>query len=320
MKTDQITVVIPLYNKERWVGRALASVLEQSHPPAEVIVVDDGSTDASAAVVESIKDCRIKLIRQNNQGVSVARNRGTQEAQSRWVAFLDADDWWFPRFLETCQSLLYYAPNAVLLGTNVSLGELGKTAFECSGPDPWIIHDFAEAAVDQLYPPIPNCSCVVDKDALHRAGGFPKGVALGEDVDTWLRLSLQGPFALSRNANIYYEFEDTQSAVRRLSPICGPNFPPAVATYKRLRGTLDRTRNQTFMRYARFCLAQCMQDSQGRSDWRNVISIFRHHSDVAGFPLVIDLLRSVSRSAFYKMRARVGFRSRLRRFRRRIGM
>ena len=93
MKSD-ISVVIPLYNKEKEIARTLRSVLAQTSQPLEIIVVDDGSTDGSAARVEEIGSPLIRLIRQENRGVSAARNRAMQEACGEYAALLDGDDTW----------------------------------------------------------------------------------------------------------------------------------------------------------------------------------------------------------------------------------
>src|SRR5450759_2144524 len=97
----KFSIVIPLYNKEATVERAIRSALSQTIQDFEIIVVDDGSTDNGAKVVASIDDHRIRLIHQKNQGVSVARNRGIAEAKYDLIAFLDADDEWLPDFLKT---------------------------------------------------------------------------------------------------------------------------------------------------------------------------------------------------------------------------
>ena len=91
-----ISVVIPLYNKVKYIRRALDSVLNQTSADLEVIVVDDGSTDGGGHVVLRQHDGRVRLIRQGNKGVSVARNRGVSEARADLIAFLDADDEWLP--------------------------------------------------------------------------------------------------------------------------------------------------------------------------------------------------------------------------------
>jgi glycosyltransferase involved in cell wall biosynthesis len=91
-----ISVVIPVYNQEAYIESTLQSVLRQSYPHFEVIVVDDGSTDSSLKRIKQLNDHRIRLIRQTNQGVSAARNNGFLAAKGEYIAFLDADDLWFP--------------------------------------------------------------------------------------------------------------------------------------------------------------------------------------------------------------------------------
>ena len=89
-----ISVVIPLYNKEKQIKRTLQSVLTQTFQDFEIVIVNDGSTDNSTIEVEKIKDSRIRLIHQENAGVSAARNKGIEEAKYELIAFLDADDEW----------------------------------------------------------------------------------------------------------------------------------------------------------------------------------------------------------------------------------
>ncbi len=96
---QKVTVIIPLYNKRQYIRRALDSVLAQTHRDFEVFVIDDGSTDGGAAIVESYHDVRLHLLHQENAGPGAARNRGIRESTGSYVTFLDADDEWVPHFL-----------------------------------------------------------------------------------------------------------------------------------------------------------------------------------------------------------------------------
>lgn len=90
-----ISIIVPIYNAEQWLEKCLDSLLGQTYRDIEIICVDDGSQDRSASVLAdySIKDYRIKVIRQDNKGLSLARNRGMEEAQGEWLMFVDSDDW-----------------------------------------------------------------------------------------------------------------------------------------------------------------------------------------------------------------------------------
>jgi hypothetical protein len=106
-----VSVVIPTYNRAELVRETVASVLQQSHPPSEVIIVDDGSTDGTAAVCAAFVE-PVRYIRQENAGVSAARNRGIREARGDWIAFVDADDVWVPQKLEVQLAALHQVPEA----------------------------------------------------------------------------------------------------------------------------------------------------------------------------------------------------------------
>lgn len=112
---DLVTVIIPAYNAERFIGRTLASVLRQSHRAIDVVVVDDGSTDGTAALVAAAaaRDARVRLVTGPNRGVAAARNRAIAEAKGDLVAPVDADDLWHPEKLALQVAALARAPRAV---------------------------------------------------------------------------------------------------------------------------------------------------------------------------------------------------------------
>jgi len=194
-----ISVIIPLYNKARFVERAVQSVLAQSHEDFELIIVDDGSTDESCEIALRHSDPRMRLIRQDNAGVSAARNRGTTEAKGNLLAFLDADDEWNPAFLETVLALRARFPHASIWATGYchsSAGRIRRNGFhllhENSDLQGFLLDYFAANGAWMGL----TCSCMlICKESLQAAGGFPAGVVRGEDHDTWVRMALRYPIA-----------------------------------------------------------------------------------------------------------------------------
>lgn len=117
----RFSVIIPLYNKAPYIGKALQSVLEQTFDDFEIIVVDDGSTDDSYSVAKAVLETSerpFKLIHQENAGVSTARNKGVAASSGEYICFLDGDDWWAPTFLEKMDELIQDYPEAGIYGTN----------------------------------------------------------------------------------------------------------------------------------------------------------------------------------------------------------
>ncbi len=111
------SVVIPLYNKQDYISQSLHSVLNQQFKDFEVIIINDGSTDRSQQIIESFQDSRIRLFNQKNQGVSIARNTAVAKSTGKIIAFLDADDIWYPTHLEEIYHLSKKFPEATLFAT-----------------------------------------------------------------------------------------------------------------------------------------------------------------------------------------------------------
>lgn len=204
MNTDRIriSVVIPLYNKEREAARAVRSVLDQRYRPLEIIVVDDGSTDRSAAVVEELAAPEVRLIRQANAGVSAARNRGTEEASGDYVAFLDADDWWEPGFLEEIAALIGEFPGCGIYSTAFRIVRDGRR-FPARQPQRrGVVADYFDEAMTR-YVCLPSSSCL-PRSVLLEAGGFPPGMKLGEDLYLWTKVAARHPVCFSPRPEVNY--------------------------------------------------------------------------------------------------------------------
>lgn len=201
-----ISVVIPLFNKEPHIGRALQSVLVQTRRPDEIIVVDDGSTDGGGKVVTGFGDSRVRLVYQENQGESAARNRGIAEAKGDLIAFLDADDAWKPRFLAVVLSLRKKFPQAGAYATShETVSSQGALVRHVNVLRPGI----SEGLIDNYFRvglefPVHVSSLMVPKKILEQVGGFPAGERLLGDLDTWLRIALHYPIAWSREVCASY--------------------------------------------------------------------------------------------------------------------
>jgi len=196
------SVVVPLHNRERYVARAVASVLGQSCGDFEILVVDDGSTDGGSEKVEAIGDPRIRLITQANAGPGAARSRGVHESRGEWVAFLDADDLWFPGHLAELAAMAARFPRAGLLATGYRQGR---------DPDPAVppeqpgrvreIDYFREAARDIGV--VWTSATAVRREVALTIGDFDPSHA-GEDLDYWARVALVAPVVKSSRPTAYY--------------------------------------------------------------------------------------------------------------------
>lgn len=205
-----ISVVMACHNAARYVAEAVESVCGQSFSALELIVVDDGSSDASAAIVAEMAaaDPRVRLVRQRNQGPYRARNRGVQEARGGYVAFLDADDWWAPEALARLHEALEANPEAAIAycgWQNVGLpGGRGE---------PYVPPDYEAgdkvAAFLRAAAPWPIHAALTRREVFDRHGGFDLQWATCMDYDLWLRVGTAHPIVRVPEVLAYYRHHDT---------------------------------------------------------------------------------------------------------------
>lgn len=214
-----ISVVIPLYNKEQQIAKTLQTVLDQTYQNFEIVIVNDGSTDGSVEEVLRISDSRIRLVNQENGGVSAARNRGIDEAKGEYIAFLDADDIWAKDHLATFDSLIKCFPNSKARATSYNLLQKGiykdirlnNIPFEGIEGE---LHNYFEVA-STSNPPVWSSAVCVDKELLKQIGGFPVGITSGEDLLTWARVALCTDFAYSTKVTATFNLGDQDIVVPR---------------------------------------------------------------------------------------------------------
>jgi glycosyltransferase involved in cell wall biosynthesis len=180
-----VSVITPCYNGARFLEGTLRSALQQTLPPVEILVIDDGSTDESAAIAERFGP-PVRVIRQPNRGESVARNRGLAEARGSHVLFLDADDLIDP------EALRYLAE--ALAGTHNAVALMGCAWFESNPEQPYTIK---EATNREFFPKIiesnfgpPHC-WLTPIELVRAAGGFCEPLRWFEDWDLWWRVGMR---------------------------------------------------------------------------------------------------------------------------------
>lgn len=181
------TVVIPLYNKELSIENTIDSVLNQTYQNFEVIVVNDGSTDNSAGVVEAINDDRIKLIHQKNQGVSAARNCGIKAASKEWIAFLDGDDLWEANHLEEIIKMMIAFPDEKVYVTTFEISDEREMFKHPRKNSIFKIEDYFKEAISESL--IWTSVVVINKECFNKVGDFNIKLNRGEDLDLWARLA-----------------------------------------------------------------------------------------------------------------------------------
>ena len=221
MAETLVSVVVPLYNKEATIARTLASIIGQTYPRLEVIVVDDGSTDAGGEEVTKIRDRRIRLHRQENRGPGAARNFGTSVSTGSLITYLDADDEWEPRFVETAVKILDGEPRCAVFASDFWLGRNGPTQWGGLVEAPrreglsrvstdWTKDEMAWCLAD-----FHACSTVYRKEVVMAHGGFFEmdQCTYGEDVYFWIKVRLNETVYAHTVPLAYYHIEASELGI-----------------------------------------------------------------------------------------------------------
>lgn len=221
----RFSIVVPLYNKAPYVSKALDSIMSQTFKDWELIIVDDGSTDNSAAICEELLHSfirssvhSIRLIRQPNSGVAAARNNGVKASKGEYVCFLDADDWWEATHLEELDKLITEYPDAGIYCTNYVYYKPGKThvalKLECG------YMNYPEAYLHGEMP-VWTGAASMPRKVFDEMGGFPVGIKLGEDFLLWAKTALHNPVAFSEKPLAYYN-NDVPASLRATRNLHAP--------------------------------------------------------------------------------------------------
>ena len=226
--TPKFSIIVPLYNKAPYVKKALVSIMSQTYKDFELIMVDDGSTDNSLMVVQSIissfsetDQSIIHILQQSNAGVAAARNNGVAASHGEYICFLDADDWWEPTFLEEMDRLIAEYPDAGLYATNYIYYKPGKTHVALSLPQGYM--DYPKAYYEGSAMPVWTGATCMPRKVFDEMGGFPIGIKLGEDFLLWAMTALHYPVAFCEKPLAYYN-NDVPASLRATRNLHAPQY------------------------------------------------------------------------------------------------
>ena len=201
------SVVIPLYNKEKYIAQTLENVLKQRFTDFEIIVVNDGSTDASGKIVKSLSDARISYFSTANHGAAAARNFGIEKSTARYIAFLDADDLWMQNHLEELKKLIDRFPQAGMYCNRYQLIFENGSTYQ---PSFYGIDDTYEGVVEDYfaaslhYAVASSISVAVPKSIFSEIGNFKKYISSGQDTDMWIRIALHSKIIIGNKLTSSY--------------------------------------------------------------------------------------------------------------------
>ena len=224
------SVIIPLYNKAPYIEKAIRSVAAQTCQEFELIVIDDGSTDIAApqppkgGVIISYSDIEALigekgfLLKQSNSGVSNTRNIGVKLAKYDHIAFLDADDWWAPTYLEEMKALITQYPEAGIYGSSYFKVKNGKYIPANIGVEAGFqngLINYFQVYAKTLWMPLWTGATILRKDVFNENNGFKPSLKLGEDFDLWARVAIKYPVAFLNKPLAYYN-QDVDQANRAI--------------------------------------------------------------------------------------------------------
>jgi peptidoglycan/xylan/chitin deacetylase (PgdA/CDA1 family)/GT2 family glycosyltransferase len=290
----RVSVVIPARNATETISETLQSLLVQSSDHWEAIVVDDGSTDETAALASRFAGCdaRIRCVSQNQGGVSAARNKGVELARSDWVLFLDADDWLLPAYLERMHAVLESSGNvdAAFCGAArvTPDGLRVKEDYHDEAGD--MFHYFAQWAVFPIH------ACVVRKSIVQSVGGFDRSLRTCEDWDLWQRIARTGArfFGVAREVLALYRMRPRSASMDHVQMLRdglrvitqGHSPDPRVSKPEpaNIKGIPQRDLASTKLGYACWCAGLPLGRGE---DARHLLGLLEDERDVQLEPYVV---------------------------------
>lgn len=271
MKEPYFSVIIPLYNKEKYVEKSLLSIVNQNITDFEIIIVNDGSTDKSVEKIKPFLSDKIRLVEHEiNKGLSAARNTGIKNANASFITFLDADDLWLPTFLEAIKNLISKFPDAGIFATNivqiypkvkVSNGSLSKKISENFNG----VVDFFKLNLKQgIYTPSSVC---YRKSVFDSIGYYDESITFSEDLDFNIRVNLKYILVYDNEVHMQY-FMETDNQLTRTSILNKtlPNYD----LYEKYSKTTPYLKK--YLDFERYVLAKHLKVDGDKIKYKKIIS------------------------------------------------
>ncbi|MGG7034336.1 MAG: glycosyltransferase family 2 protein [Flavobacterium sp.] len=240
------SVIIPLYNKEHFIENTIKSVLNQTFSDFEIIIINDGSTDKSEEKVKGFNDSRISYFSKENGGVSSARNMGIQKSNSDFITFLDADDYWYPHFLQEMFTAIEQFPKQKVFSAAIEIETSKKVIpahYSIEKTNDYEVVDYFKASLKQS---VLWTSCAVfHKSVFEKMGDFDLKIKSGQDVDLWIRVGLFYPVLFSWKILARYVYDAKSLSKSSATVSNGMNFTKFLEEEKRnpdLRRFIDLNR------------------------------------------------------------------------------
>ncbi|MFE3869099.1 glycosyltransferase family 2 protein [Flavobacterium sp. LS2P90] len=203
------SVIIPLFNKEKFIEATLKSVLIQTFIDFEILIINDGSTDNSAEIIKGFDDPRIRYFYKENEGVSSARNTGIKNAKAKFIAFLDADDYWYPDFLEEMFKNIQSYPQEKVFSAAIEIETSKKVipaSYSILKTNHCEIVNYFNASSKETV--ICTSCAVFHKSIFSETGTFDLKIKSGQDTDMWIRIGMNYPVVFSWKILARYIYDE----------------------------------------------------------------------------------------------------------------
>ncbi|MFO8057633.1 MAG: glycosyltransferase [bacterium] len=266
------SAVVPVHNEEMWIAEAVESALAQARDDLEIVVVDDGSTDRTPEIL-SAYSFPVRVITQEKQGVSVARNRAIEEARGKWIAFLDADDRWLPGHINAIEQAARQEPEAGLVCTDALVidsegNRIKKKPAPSSGRDTFFSLLIANHVI--------TSAAAVRREVLEETGTFMPGLKRAQDWDLWLRVAARFPVVHSPRITVEYRRQQKPSVQNQGTSIRDDNLY-VISRALKLRDVPDTVRRKALANCYLESAVRLLAGLDTRGARKELLSALRHH-------------------------------------------